>query len=83
VEIEAEEQVLDLALVAIIGGIMPQVSTRELRQLISEHYDVPGHSFLIRRHQTEDFLIVFSFTDGMLRVFHDRPPPSPVLVFKR
>jgi hypothetical protein len=31
VEIEAEEQVLDLALVAIIGGIMPQVSTGELR----------------------------------------------------
>jgi hypothetical protein len=37
-------------------------------------YGIPRESFVVKRFQPEDFIIIFSFFDDMLWILHDPPP---------
>jgi hypothetical protein len=76
---------MELALVAVIGGTRPPISLVEVHCWIAKHFGILGDSFQVRRYFPEDFIIVFSFLDDMLRVLHEPPTGNPSLsfVFKR
>jgi hypothetical protein len=50
-----------------------------------DHFGIPGDSFHVKRYYPEDFIIMFSYLDDMLRVLHDVPAGDAAfsLVFKR
>jgi hypothetical protein len=76
-EIEAEEHELNLALVAVVGGSWPHVSLPEVRNWVANGYGIPRNSFKVRRFQSEDFIITFSYYDDMLYVLNDPAPCRP------
>jgi hypothetical protein len=84
-EIIADEQALDLFLVAMIGGNKLPVAAEELRRWVNAHFEVPESSVIIRRYYPKDFLITFFYYDDFVRVPHDHPQPGANLtfVFKR
>jgi hypothetical protein len=84
-EVIAEEQALQLTLVAVMGGTRrPSPSPRSRGGSSHASTSPATTSDTIRRYYPEDFLITFSYADDMLRVLHDRPPASApfVLIFK-
>jgi hypothetical protein len=80
-----QEYVMDLVLIAIIDGTRPPVSLVEVHHWIVKHFGIPRDSFQVRRYFLEDFTIVFSFLNNMLRVLHDPPTRNSSLsfIFKR
>jgi hypothetical protein len=70
-KIEAYERALDLALLAIIGGSWPPVTLVIVRRWIIDDIDIPGDSFHVKRYYPEDFIIMLTYIDDMLRVLHD------------
>jgi hypothetical protein len=83
-EIAAKQHAPELVLVAVVGGTRPFVTITEFRAWLTSCFNILGDSVTIRRFHLEDFVIVFSFYDDMLRVLHDRPPAwAPfMLMFK-
>jgi hypothetical protein len=73
-EIVEQERALELAFVAEMGGTMPPISLVNVRRWVMDHYSIPGNSFQVKRYFPEDFIIMFSYLNDMLRVLHDPPP---------
>lgn len=78
-ELEAAEEVLSRAFIAVVGGTRPMVTVAMVHQQLSAHYGIADESFSVRWHMPEDFIVLF---DNRL----DRagcsavpcyPPPSP------
>jgi hypothetical protein len=76
--------VLNLALVAVIDGTRLPVTIDEVWQWILFAFNILGDSVQVRRYYQEDFMVVFSYYDNMLRVLHDMPPSGMPfsLIFK-
>jgi hypothetical protein len=60
---------------------LPPVSLLDLRRWVIDGYDIPGNSFSVKRYFPEDFIVVFSYHDDMLRVLHDPPVGNSTLSF--
>jgi hypothetical protein len=69
----------------VVGGTRPSVTIAEARGWLSACFNIPGDSVTVRRFHLEDFIIIFSYVDDMLRVLHDCPPAGApfTLIFKR
>jgi hypothetical protein len=76
---------LELTLVAVVGGARLPVTLVDVQCWIVDHFDIPGDNFHVKRCYPEDFIIVFSYLDDMLRVLHEAPTGHVAfnLVFKR
>jgi hypothetical protein len=66
-KIEALERVLVLALVAVVGGTRLPVTLVDVRLWIVDHFGILGDSFHVKRYYPEDFIIMFSYLDDMLK----------------
>jgi hypothetical protein len=67
-EMAREEQALELALVAMVGGSRPSVSLAAVRRWLNDNFGIPSARFSVRRYHPEDFLIIFSSPDDMSTV---------------
>jgi hypothetical protein len=76
---------MELALVAVMSGTRLPVSLVDLRRWVVDHFRISTNNFQVKRYFPEDFIIVFSYLDGMLRVLHDPRAGNPALsfIFKR
>jgi hypothetical protein len=76
---------MDLALVAVIGGSWPPVTLVDVRCWIIDNFDIPRDSFHVKHYYPEDFIVMFTYIDDMLRVLHDALVGRAAfsLVFKR
>jgi hypothetical protein len=83
-EINAAEQALERALVIVVGGTRPPVSTADVRLWLRDLYGILSSNITVHHFHPEDFLISFSSSDDMFRVLH-HPPPNPLfaLILKR
>jgi hypothetical protein len=83
-KINAAELALERALVIVVGGAHPPVSTAYVRLWLRDLYGGPSSNITVHRFHPEDFLISFSSLNDMFRVLH-HPPPNPLfaLVLKR
>jgi hypothetical protein len=83
-EINAAEQALECALIVVVGGARPPVSTADVRLWLKDLYGILSSNVTSHRFHPEDFLISFSSPDDMFRVLH-HPPPNPLfaLILKR
>jgi hypothetical protein len=83
-EINVTEQALERALVAVVGGARPSVSTTDVRLWLRDFYGIPSSNVTVHRFHLKDFLISFSLPGDMFRVLHHPPPnPSFALILKR
>lgn len=73
-EIQAAEEALSLALLAMVLGTRPPVSPAMLQQHLLEHYNVPGDLVSVRRTRPDDFIVRFSRRDDLERVLGSPPP---------
>jgi hypothetical protein len=70
-KIVEQEHTMELTLVAVTTGTRPPVSLIDLWRWAVDGYGIPGNSFSVKRYFPEDFIILFSYYDDMLRVLHD------------
>ncbi|RLN32820.1 hypothetical protein C2845_PM03G06410 [Panicum miliaceum] len=70
------EAVLSRALVAVIGGVRPNVSAAQVQLHIQELFGVQLGSLSVHLHRPEDFLIVFNAPADVLRVLNATYPPN-------
>jgi len=86
-EIQAAEDALSLALVALVGGTRPPVTPAMVREHLRDQFNIEDDAMSVLRHAPEDFIVRFRSRDDLERVLNSRPPPvaaSPfVLLWRR
>lgn len=73
-EIEEAEKELSRALVALIGGMRPEVTTVMVRRHLRDHYGLLEESITVCCHVPEDFLMTFTSRHDCDMVLHSVPP---------
>ena len=73
-EIQAAEDALSLALVAMIGGTKPSVTPAMVREHLGSRFLIDDADMSVLRHAPEDFIVRFSRREDLERVLHT---PSP------
>jgi hypothetical protein len=58
-ELEAAEEELSHALVAVVGSTRPAVSPAIVRQHLGGYFGITADTFSVRRHALEDFIVSF------------------------
>ncbi|CAL5033832.1 unnamed protein product [Urochloa decumbens] len=83
--IEANEQALGSALVAMVAGTRPVVSPAQVELFMSEHFELGRDDVEVRLYRPDDFLLVFRRRTDADRVLHADPPASSAfrLTFRR
>nr|TKW02690.1 hypothetical protein SEVIR_8G256800v2 [Setaria viridis] len=69
-EVEANEVVLERALVTVFAGSRPGASSSYVKAYLESHFDVEPGSFLVYPHYLEDFLIIFKESIAMLQYMY-------------
>ena len=86
-EIQAAEDALSLALVALVGGTRPPVTPAMVREHLRDQFNIEDDVMSVLWHAPEDFIVRFRSRDDLERVLNSRPPPvaaSPfVLLWRR
>lgn len=67
-ELQAAEDELGQALVALVGGTRPPVSPTMVRQFLSDRFGVAGDDVRVRRHDPKDFVVWFRRREDRDRV---------------
>lgn len=71
-EVQAAEATMDLALLVLVGGTRPAVSTAMVSAYLLERFDIACDNAEVCRHEPEDFIVRFR-----LRVDRDRVLAAP------
>lgn len=72
-ELQASEDALGFALVAMVGGTRPAVSPAMVATYLLEHFDIMAREAVIRRHDPEDFIVRFRRREDRDRVLASPP----------
>lgn len=80
-EIQAAEEALSLALVAMVAGTRPPVTPAMVRDHLRTRFDIPDDAMLVQRHAPEDFIVRFSRLEDLERVLRSRPPSGGAAPF--
>lgn len=75
-ELQAVEDALSLALVALIGGTRPSVTTAMVRDHLRTRFNVDDAAMSVMRHAPEDFIVRFSHREDLEWVLHAPPEGS-------
>ncbi|CAL4898611.1 unnamed protein product [Urochloa decumbens] len=83
--IEANEQALGSALVAMVAGTRPEVSSAQVELYLLDHFHLGSEDAEVRRYSPDDFLIVFRRRIDADRVLHAEHPANAAftLTFRR
>ena len=73
-EIQAAEDALSLALVAMNGGARPPVTLAMVREHIRRCFLIDDADMSVLRHAPEDFIVRFSHREDLEWVLHVPPP---------
>jgi hypothetical protein len=65
-----EEQSLELALVVVVGGSQPLVSTTEVKRWLQTHHGISEDRVTIKLYYPKDFLIIFSSPGDLVQLLH-------------
>jgi hypothetical protein len=77
-ELQAAEDALSLALVALVLGTRPAVTPAALVQYLYDHYSIPEDRISVRRTRPDDLLVRFSRQDDLHLVLdNQRPDGAP------
>jgi hypothetical protein len=76
--LQAAENALGLALVAMVGGTRPAVSPPMVAAYLLEHFDIRPGEAEVRRHDPEDFIVRFRRREDRDRVL--AAPPGGMLL---
>ena len=80
--IQAAEEALDNALVAMVGGTRPDVTTGMVYTSLFNHFDITADEVDVRRHAPEDFVARFRHRADRDRVLESRPSGQVPLVWR-
>jgi len=80
--IQAAEEALDNALVAMVGGTRPDVNTGILYTSLSNRFGITADEVDVRRHAPEDFVALFHHWADRDRVLESRPSGQVPLVWR-
>jgi hypothetical protein len=75
-ELQAAEDALSLALVAMVGGTRPAVSTAMVRDHLNAEFGIPVETVSVHRHSPEDLIVRFQRRDDLERVLHAPVAPA-------
>jgi hypothetical protein len=75
--IQAAEDALSMALLALVLGTRPLVSPTMMLQHLSDHYGVDGDNVTVRRTRPDDFIVRFSRREDLDRVLGSPEPQGP------
>ena len=77
VDMEAAEEVLTRAMVAIITGTRPRVSADDVAEMLFRRFNFADGDFTVHLHHLEDFLILFNSRASMDRMNGDHLVSCP------
>ena len=72
-EVQGAEDVLELALVALVGGTRPQVTTAMVYSYLFNRFEITSDVVDVRRHYPEDFVVRFLQRADRDRVLGSQP----------
>jgi hypothetical protein len=70
-EINDEEHALDFV---VVSGSRPLDVVVEVKRWLETFHAILGDRAVIKHYHPEDFIIIFSSGDNMMRVLHQSPP---------
>jgi hypothetical protein len=77
-ELQRAEDALGLALVAMVGGSRPAVSTAMVTSYLFERFDITSLDAEVRRHEPEEFVVRFRHREDRDQVLATRPTGAPL-----
>lgn len=77
-ELQRAEDDLGLAMVVLVGGTRPAVSTAMVSAYLFERFGITSLDADVRRHDPEDFVIRFRHREDRERVLAARPTGAPL-----
>lgn len=77
-ELQQLEAALGLALVCLVAGTRPEISTGMVGEYLMHYYGLDPANFSVRRHDPEDFIVRFTHQHELETVLQTEVPDPPI-----
>lgn len=80
--IQAAEEALSFALLALVLGKRPAVTPAAMVQCLQDFYNIDGETLIVRRTRPDDFIVRFTSVDDLERVLGSPTPEGAPFVLR-